>query len=208
LVYHLTQTPLADLTVTSRRSPDFNEQEHPFCGLISSMHSWGLYNGRYGLSYKIFIDSISPADRPMVDTMLQGEIDRQERLKARLRRDPKTANWTDETFLFHNYKLLQFFDTLALYFQMVHESAWVETVFHNVPMAVGQDTSITVRPAGSATVSLTPCPFAVNRLQVCCTSRYLHAQAKDVDIGAVLRDLPVEYQSFTLVAGYMWDRRW
>ena len=38
------------ITVTSRLSPDFNQRHHPYCGLISSMHSWGLYNGRYGLS--------------------------------------------------------------------------------------------------------------------------------------------------------------
>ena len=50
LPYNLIETPAEYITVTSRLSPDFNERQHPFCGLMSSMHSWGLYNGRYGLS--------------------------------------------------------------------------------------------------------------------------------------------------------------
>src|SRR5262249_53896914 len=41
LPYNLVETPAKYLTVTSRRSPDFNERHHPYCGLMSSMHSWG-----------------------------------------------------------------------------------------------------------------------------------------------------------------------
>src|SRR6266516_2960722 len=40
LPYNLIETPAKYITVTSRRSPDFNERHHPYCGLISSMHSW------------------------------------------------------------------------------------------------------------------------------------------------------------------------
>ena len=50
LPYNLVETPAEHITVTSRRSPEFNERHHAYCGLLSSMHSWGLYNGRYGLS--------------------------------------------------------------------------------------------------------------------------------------------------------------
>src|SRR5262249_53806039 len=62
LPYNLIETPAEYITVTSRRSPDFNERHHPYCGLISSMHSWGLYNGRYGLSKLVLIDKIPPLD--------------------------------------------------------------------------------------------------------------------------------------------------
>ena len=31
----------------------------PSCGLISSMHSWGLYNGRYGLLKLVLLDKIA-----------------------------------------------------------------------------------------------------------------------------------------------------
>ena len=42
--------PMPGVVTTSRQSPDFNESRHAYCGLLSSMHSWGLYNERYGLT--------------------------------------------------------------------------------------------------------------------------------------------------------------
>ena len=77
LPYNLAETPPKYITVTSRLSPDFNQRHHPFCGLISSMHSWGLYNGRYGLSKLVLLDKIAEQDRPLADKMLDGELDRQ-----------------------------------------------------------------------------------------------------------------------------------
>ena len=79
LPYNLVETPAEYITVTSRGSPEFNQRQHPFCGLMSSMHSWGLYNGRYGLSRMVLIDKIPPHDRPLAQRMLDGEIDRQKR---------------------------------------------------------------------------------------------------------------------------------
>src|ERR671923_1564049 len=38
LPYNLNETPAQYITVTSRRSPDFNHRHHPYCGLLSSMH--------------------------------------------------------------------------------------------------------------------------------------------------------------------------
>ena len=84
LPYNLVETPAEYITVTSRLSPEFNQRQHPFCGLMSSMHSWGLYNGRYGLSSMVLIDKIPLHDRPLAQRMLDGEFDRQKRLKAEL----------------------------------------------------------------------------------------------------------------------------
>jgi len=39
LPYNLVETPAEHITVTSRRSPDFNQRHHPYCRLMSSMHS-------------------------------------------------------------------------------------------------------------------------------------------------------------------------
>ena len=36
LPYNLVETPAKYLTVTSRRSPDFNERHHPYCGLLEA----------------------------------------------------------------------------------------------------------------------------------------------------------------------------
>ena len=83
LPYNLVETPPEFITVTSRLSPDFNQRQHPYCGLISSMHSWGLYNGRYGLSKLVLLDQIAAKDRPLADKMLNGELERQKHLKGR-----------------------------------------------------------------------------------------------------------------------------
>ena len=83
LPYNLVETPAEYITVTSRRSPEFNERRHPYCGLLSSMHSWGLYNGRYGLSNLVLIDRIPLQDRPLAERMLDGELIRQDRLRSR-----------------------------------------------------------------------------------------------------------------------------
>ena len=80
LPYNLIETPAEYITVTSRLSPDFNERQHPFCGLLSSMHSWGLYNGRYGLSKHVLIKQFPETERPLAERMLDGELARQRRL--------------------------------------------------------------------------------------------------------------------------------
>src|SRR5205807_5261988 len=100
LPYNLVDTPPEFITVTSRLSPDFNQRHHPYCGLISSMHSWGLYNGRYGLSKLVLLDKIAATDRPVVDRMLDGEIERQKRLKRELASNPQTSGWVDECKIF------------------------------------------------------------------------------------------------------------
>ena len=120
LPYTLVDTPAKYITITSRGSPDFNERQHPYCGLLSSMHSWGLYNGRYGISNQVLIDRFSEQDRPLVQRMLDGELARQKTLKAQLAKNPESAAWIEEKHLFQNYKQFQFFDLLALYFNRIH----------------------------------------------------------------------------------------
>ena len=133
LPYNLIETPAQYITVTSRLSPDFNERQGPFCGLISSMHSWGLYNGRYGLSNHVLIKQFPESERPLAERMLDGELARQKRLKEDVRKDPKLADRLDQKKLFQNYKQLQFIDTLALYFNRVHPSERGTQVFEHVP---------------------------------------------------------------------------
>lgn len=199
--YHLTQTPLLDLVATGSRTPDFNEWRHPFCGIISSMHTYGLYHGRYGLSDKVFIDVITPELKPKVQAMLQGELDRQARLKAQLRANPATAHWAEDDFLFHHYKLLQFFDTLALYFHMNHAAARGESSFKNVPRNIGDDVTVTIRPAGDGAYALSPYPFSHNGLQIWVDGCYLKHIDENADVPTVLRNAPRGRQHMTLLAG-------
>jgi hypothetical protein len=202
LPYHLTQTPLTELIKTGAGSPDFNQAHHPYSGILSSMHTWGLYRGRYGLSDKIFINSISAEHRPQVDTLLEGEITRQDHLKRQLEiTNAEMVAWSKPTQLFHNYKLLQFFDTLALYFHTTHEASRGEATFINVPTSVGKDETITVKRQSDGSYSLTPYPFAKNPLEVTVEGRYLSPLKAGVKLADVMWATPKTTQTYKLVAG-------
>ena len=102
LPYHLTQIPMGELLKTGAGSPNFNQHKHAFCGVISSMHTYGLYHGRYGLSDRIVIDLVPPEYKAKTQGMLQGELDRQESLKDQLCANPETVEWASSTVLFHS----------------------------------------------------------------------------------------------------------
>jgi hypothetical protein len=202
LPYNLIDTPPKYITVTSRLSPDFNQRHHPFTGLISSMHSWGLYNGRYGLSKLVLLDRIPADDRPLTDKMLGGELDRQKRLKAELAEDPATAGWLDERKIFQNYKQLQFLDTLALYFNRIHPSERAEQEFENVPTDAHHDVSVVIRPTGGNVYTLTPFPFAAEDAEFAFAGRLIEPGLGKQRGGwpAALRKAPTRWEYFRLVA--------
>jgi hypothetical protein len=201
LPYNLVETPAEYITVTSRRSPEFNERRHPYCGLLSSMHSWGLYNGRYGLSRLVLIDRIPPQDRPLAEGMLDREIDRQKQLKAEIAKDPQAAGWIEEKHLFQNYKQLQFFDTLALYFNRVHPSERAEQQFEHVPLSAAEDVSITVRPREPGVYEMSPFPFAASSAEFAFAGRFVEQRQDNASWSSVLRETPTAWESFRLVAG-------
>jgi hypothetical protein len=203
LPYNLVDTPPQFITVTSRLSPDFNERHHPYCGLISSMHSWGLYNGRYGLSKLVLLDKIAQKDRPLADKMLNSELARQERLKTELAKDSEARAWLDERNVFQNYKALQFIDTLALYFNRIHPIERAEQTFENLPISSTQDVNVTIRPAGSNTYTLSPFPFSANGAEFAFCGRRVMPSDGDQqggDWAAALKQLPTEWEHFRLVA--------
>ena len=145
LPYNLIQTPFEHLMETGPGGPSFAEAKHPYCGLLVSMHTYGLYNGRYGLSDKVFVSMLPEGKKQVANAMLQHELARQDRLKKQLSDDAEMRPFVAEKELFHNYKLLQFFDTLSLYFNVTHEEARKETQFLNVPMKVGKDIKIQIK---------------------------------------------------------------
>ena len=203
LPYNVLATPRSKLFGTSRKSPEYNENVHPYCGLISSMHSWGLYNGRYGLSDKILVDFIEDEFQDEMKGMLDGELARQDRLKSTLAEDPETAAWAEKPRAFSNYKLLQFCDTLALYFNLTPEGAREETSFANVPMDVDNDVSVAIKPLGDSVYSLSPYPFGTDPLEAYFEGRYLepYASGEGPDLAEVMRSAPIERQQLKFVSG-------
>lgn len=202
LPYNLIETPARYITVTSGLSPDFNERHHPYCGLISSMHSWGLYNGRYGLSDYVLIEQFPDQERPLAEQMLKSELARQERLKAEIRRDPQLADRLERNKLFQNYKQLQFIDTLALYFNRVHPAARNKQMFEHVPLNAEVDTSVTIVPQEPGVYALSPFPFAANGAEFAFAGRRVEAHANEANGGwpEVLRKAPTEWEQFKFVS--------
>lgn len=197
LPYNLTATPLPQIIGTSAGSPEFNEAHHPFSGIISSMHTYGLYCGRYGLSDKIFLDVIPDDLRPEVEAMLEAEEGRQLRLKQQLATsDPDHAG---DDFIFHAYKQLQFFDTFSLYFHLVPEGERGNSEFHNVPRAMNDDVTVSVVEHPGAVYEVDPYPFAVDGLDLATEGRYLAPQPAGTDLGGVLAATPVDTQTVRLV---------
>ena len=195
---------------TNIGSPDWNEAHHPFCGLISSMHSWGLYNKRFGYTRFVVRQrtttsiTVDPAFQAERDIMLKAEVARQERLRARLAEDPTTARLAAPEIIFQAYKQLTFFDTLALYFHLYHATERTPEEYICVPTAPGEDTSLTVTPVNETTYALNPFPFAGERLELRCPGRYMRPFApgtEPTNLGAVLRATPMDEQRYILVPG-------
>jgi hypothetical protein len=179
LPYNLIETPAKYITVTSRLSPDFNERQGPFCGLISSMHSWGLYNGRYGLSDHVLIKQFPEAERPLAERMLDGELARQKRLKEDVRKDPKLADRLDEKKLFQNYK----------------------QTFAHVPRNADDDAAVTIKPRGEGVYALSPFPFAPTDAEFAFAGRHVHPgeNGKNGHWTEALRRAPTVWERFRLV---------
>ena len=193
---------------TTKLSPDFNQARHDYCGLLASMHTWGLYHARYGFSdFRVRQGGSTsvPIAKEMADetnAILADEIARQDALKAKLAADSATASWVVEDNLFRNYKLLQFCDTLALYFNLRHENDRAVEVFTHIPETASSDTSVTITPQSAGTYSFAPFPFAGDSLEIRSKGRYLTAMLGDFapsDLGAHIAALPAEEQVFTLV---------
>ena len=203
LPYHLVHTPIEEIVGTSAASPTLNEAHHPYCGLLSSMHSWGLYNGRYGLSDHVLIDRFDAAVRPRLEAMLDGELERQGRLRESLAGDPETAPWLDEAHVMQNYKQLQFFDTLSLYFHCTHAGERRADAFPHVPKSATADVTVAIEPRGGETYALAPFPFAGAAVELAFDGRYLAPlpQAVEPDARARIVGTPVSRQAVTLVAG-------
>jgi hypothetical protein len=134
--------------------------------------------------------------------MLEGELARQKRLKAELAKHPQTNAWLADDHLFQNYKQLQFFDTLALYFNRTHPQARSEQKFEHVPLNGQQDVTISIRPRGRDLYEMWPYPFAANRAEFAYPGRYIAPGGRDTehDWSTVLKQTPTQWECFQLVA--------
>ncbi len=134
--------------------------------------------------------------------MLAYEEARQARLKAALAADPATHDWVEERHLFENYKQLQFFDTMSLYFHLRHAGERGAEIYVHVPLNADADTTVALKKIDDRVYSLDPFPFASDRLTIICRGRYVMPFPVDFPpdrVGAALRELPADRQTYDLV---------
>lgn len=201
LPYHLAKTPMPLLLQKTQASPAFNEAIHPWCGLLASMHCWGLFHDRYGLSDKISITARAPEHRKEMEHVLAAEIGRQERLKARLLRNARTASSASPAALMTAYKLLEFFDTLALHFQLADDGTRESASFQNVPAGDGiGDLIVQAEMIAPTVAKLAPYPFDEDPLVVHCRARRVTQSATRQELIGQLKGAQVFTQQYTVTA--------
>lgn len=213
LPFSLNEVPWPRLLAIAPASVDANEALHPYAGLVASMHVYGLYHDRYGLTPESAMGCVPPEHRAAAARMLSREEERQHRLTVALRADPEMAHLVEPDALFCNYFRLQLFDRLAVYLNMSGPDLLEPIVLQRVPAAIGHDVTITVIPVARGVVTLSPFPFGSEPLEVTCAGRYVSTRPRrgahpdgrrgapsDMEVLAELRRAPLETQRFTLSA--------
>lgn len=190
LPYHLAGTPFELTSQTMRGSPDFNAEHSDLAGLISSMHTAGLLNGRYGLAPPGILARFEGEKRAFAEQVLTDELARQDRLKAKLD--------VDESLVWAAYKQLQFFDMLSLYFHSKAEGARGNESFPDVPTQNDDDVTIRISEQDGAVYALDPYPFATADLSVSFKGRWMSPVKPEQNGRAVFESLPISTQTVTL----------
>ena len=134
--------------------------------------------------------------------MLEHELTRQSRLKSTLSQSATGRSWIKQQHLFQNYKQLQFFDTLSIYFHLRHASERGDQVYVHVPTNREADATISLKKIDERVYSLDPFPFASDRLTLVCRGRYVAPFPEDFPpehVGVSLYALPADRQSYELV---------
>ncbi|MGH3004776.1 MAG: DUF3891 family protein [Gaiellaceae bacterium] len=123
-----------------------------YAGLLVSMHGAGIYRGRYGTQPSLqltFADEV----RDQVEAFVEEQEELQERLVSEL--------GVSEEERWANYRLLQVYDRLSLYFCLRDVEAGEADTIAPVPRDYsGTEAALAIEPLGPWHVRLDPYPFA------------------------------------------------
>jgi hypothetical protein len=132
--------------------------------------------------------------------MLAAVRRREAELRAGLEADPEFRAYVAPDKLMQNYKLLQLFDTLSLYFNECVGRDGEPTRFLHVPFDASRDGPLQLTPLAHKTYRLAPFPFAGNELVVRLKSYTVPVLDQDVDYRKVFAETPATTETITLVA--------
>jgi hypothetical protein len=126
--------------------------DDPYAGLLVSMHGAGIYNGRYGTNPQLRL-TFAEDEQQQVDAFVREQEQSYPDAIARVGASEE-ERWA-------NYKLLQVFDRLSLYFCMKDVERGEADTLAPVPVDyAGSETAIQIEPDGPWRVRVDPFPFS------------------------------------------------
>ncbi|WP_298775398.1 DUF3891 family protein [uncultured Shewanella sp.] len=199
LPWHLSNTPNALKVTTMMKSVNFNQAHHLYCGLLAVMHMWGIYHGRYGLSNNALIDTIPKEYKDEFNQQCILLEQRKTLLETQLKQDSITQAWL-KRYLWQNYKQLQFFDTLSLYFSCTCASQRQPHIFAQVPMSATATQTVTIQPLDNHHYLMSPFPFKHKTVSLRFKGQYLQSAKRDKpELFQALKDAPLQEQIVNIV---------
>uniref|UniRef100_A0A7S0LGU7 DUF3891 family protein n=1 Tax=Coccolithus braarudii TaxID=221442 RepID=A0A7S0LGU7_9EUKA len=198
------------------KSADIGEAFHAYSGLLISLHHTGLQQGRYGEGggkVPAFAEMVSESKQwreasgepataqASIEDWLAKETERQERIKAALSNDAATAPWVSNEALWTNYRAMQFFDTLALYFCLAaeHDRPSTPLEFPKVPTSVsGKSTTVKVTRIHEGRYTCEPYPFNRSPLTVTLAGSLVKPDASLANALAMISKGALHVETITL----------
>jgi hypothetical protein len=180
--YNVVTIPPDDAAVIHRQNIARNYAFHPYAGVLSSMHIMGFFSSRLGMCEFVTINDYAERYPGYVQPLIAECEANIQRWTAEVASNPDTAGWIGEERLRTNYRLLQAYDMLSLYFCLGFDEP-VELT--NVPVVNGESATVTIEPLGGGTHTLDPYPLAVSPLRIVLDAKRV-AQPIEAPVEAML----------------------
>jgi hypothetical protein len=149
-------------------------EQHPYAGLLVSLHGVGLYQGRFGYMPALAAKEVDPAYVPLVDRFVAEQTTLQQELRADLQPEEQTL-WT-------HYRWLQAWDALSVCVCLMDPSDGVTFPIGPVPHGPGgPDQPMVLQGAGEGIYTVSPWPFAMRRVDLEVPLRYVPNRAYESD---------------------------
>jgi hypothetical protein len=172
-----------------------------YAGLLTVMHLAGLYQMRFGTDRQMPARSLTGEEERTQRRFLEELHLQQETLIRQLPDQGIPQAWLEERRLWCDYKLLQVFDRLSLYFCMAPPRS---AALDPVPLDYeGGETALTLTPLTERTVAVTPYPFDQSPLPLSLRARVVPDRdyAGDEDFRAIFAAAPVVELRFEICRG-------
>jgi hypothetical protein len=162
--YQFTDLPLAEHAAFYLTGVDAVTERDAYAGLLVCLHLAGLYQRRFGIDPGIPVKPLSPEDERVRAGVLDQLKVREQALRERLGASGMPSEPLADGPLWANYKLLQVFDRLSLYFCTRPPRP---STLRPVPADYdGREVELALGPAGGQAVRVAPYPFDVDPLSV------------------------------------------